>query len=1265
MAVCHSNHPLQAFSSPPRNSPPTAPTGRCIPSSASPYPTVENGVDHVNHLQKHSWKSQQKRLARKPQHKKAVDEPALAAVPKVSASQAVPAAVRRDLQKACEEGDVERVEEILSSGTVDPDDASLLKGKPPLYWAVVRGKLPIVKMLVERFGCNPGFTTDHGGTSLFSTACARGHVDVVRYLSSLQGVETATQRKDGSTPLMAACFYGHLPVVKFLVEELHCEPQVPVSCSAEGSLLHIACSNNSGADVVRYLVSHCGLDPSSPRQYGETPMHVACGRGNLEVVRYLSEDLGCSAEVQDETGDTPLHVSSQNNHHKVVKFLIEKGYKVNTPNKNGFTPLILACRYGKHEAAKLLLELGRADPNYHNDEQASPLQSTRDKAIITELIRHGANTTNFASSVLDNDGENPSDEALVRMFIVGHPMAGKSTLVEALQEGVGRVHSRLFKGKKITGVSPSTAGIVPVEFKSPELGRVLLFDFAGQNEYYASHAALLEASKTSAPLFILVVNLLQTDEEIKFQINFWLSFINNHHIPGASLAHIAVIGSHKDKLRKEECPLIYRKKLLAVEGAVKSAILQYPLLCMLGFFPLDCRKPHKHIQLRSKLRESCKMLRKNSEVDGCCHLLSVFLAEKFPTEVTCTVGRVVTEVKESDWALPCTAERLCELVEALSERQNILLLRNRTHIDQSWIVLEVDTLFTKINGCIFAPSNFKEHKMSSDSDTGVVGWSQLQSIVHELNIEPELVAAFLRKLEFCEEVSDPKILSLIRQGANTPTKALGCSCPSRSATTPGRYCRAANERERRGTFSKPHIQVEEDEGLFFASSPRSPGSSQAGCLSPPSPTYNFHAKLRDTCSQPTETSFAAPRDSQTLRKDSTASSAESMLQIPIIHQREKCQSDPEFDTHTEKESPGLSGRRAYSWNHPESPQDTRFFFFPGLMRAERPSDGRVWNKDDSFHYHTGWCMRVSHAHQFFTPRLLHILLLRISFGFATAASPSTRFQGGGTRQCTVWKNGIRWLDRDGIETIVEMVEQDRAVVVLMRGKAGSELECVALRSRLVHLVLEVKQKFCPNLRVEQYLIDPNELTNQPYPFTSRSLDSLTLYEISMVATSVVDTKEWVIDTKEKSFCNLTKLLHFEPYANLGRDLLQRLCSNESNTVTDEKLYEFLHDYSQAYFTYPHELSVILKIRRHPPFSRQQQSSCSSASNLSAVSIENSLDAYSILSSCVHSQSSQRVPHNRGMIKFKHNNIILVYVSIKLCGFYVCCAIYIVIFSRGW
>ena len=1066
----------------------------------------------------------------------------------------------KDLQAACDDGNVERVEEILNCASgVNPNDR-ILRGKPPLYWAVTRGRLAVCKLLIEKYDCNPHYVTENG-TTLFHAACSRGHVEIAKYLFTTHNLEPTTPRKDGTTPIMAACFYGNLAILKYLVEDLRCDINLPESC-ADGTLLHIACTNDQ-ISIARYLISEYQLDPSTPRVYGETPVHIASSQGHLSLVKYLSEELGCSLAVRDEAGDTPLHLSARNDRSDVVSYLLERGCETDVTNNSGHTPLMVACRCGKRDTVKLLLEVGKADPNCQSHTNESPLQCTRDKAIIKELVRHGANTTNFLSNVLEYHRKLLPLKTLVRMFVVGHPMAGKSTLVKALQELTGGI--RIFSKKKVTGVTPMTAGIVPTEFESPDLGRVLLFDFAGQNEYYASHAALLEASKTSAPLFILVVNLMEKDKEIKFHIHFWLSFINNHHVPGSSVTHIAVIGSHKDKLHKE-FPLLYTKKIAVVESIVQNAVREYTSLRMVGFFALDCRKPHKHVKLRNKLRESCTELRSDSEVDGCCHILSAFLCERFEGKMTCTMETLIQEVKESDLALPCTSERMCELVEALSERQNILFLRNNVCLNRSWIVLEVDTLLMKINGSIFAPENFKEHCLLTNSGTGVLTWTHLKKTFLELSLNPELVVAFLKKLEFCDEIMDGDVLSLIQQEA-TPERSQSpnifssdierdfINAPGRSVTAPGRYYRSSNSSV--SIFST--FLCYDDTTSHISSQPQSHANGTG-------PT-NMTTQRRGSAWSANVLLAPPPRSDR----------------LPLSGSR----SNPDFEQNG-SQAP-LHGRLSKSCNQLVF---ERYFFFPGLLSHERPSDLKIWNMDDSFHFHTGWCMQVSLVNQFFTPRLLHILLLRIAFGFAIAKKCcGAQNKGMGGRQCTVWKNGIRWLDLDGIETVVEMMEQNRAVVLLMRGKIGSDLKCVSLRSRLVHLILDVKRKFCPNLRVTEYLLDPKELSNQSYPFATQTLDSFSLYEMSTVVTSIVERKEWVCDAKGISLCNLTNLLYFEPYTNLGEQLLGKLFGEESKEIIGEQLYEFLHEYAQAHFTRGAELSVILKISKSP-FSSVSMLSCS-------------------------------------------------------------------------
>ena len=89
----------------------------------------------------------------------------------------------------------------------------------------------------------------------------------------------------------------------------------------------------------------------------------------------------------------------------------------------------------------------------------------------------------------------------------------------------------------------------------------------------------------------------------------------------------------------------------------------------------------------------------------------------------------------SDYPIPLNAERLCELAESLSDRMSILFLKNSRSLEKSWIILDIDSLLSKINGRIFAPRDFKEHCLEA-SRTGILSWSQIQTHFSDLDPRP-------------------------------------------------------------------------------------------------------------------------------------------------------------------------------------------------------------------------------------------------------------------------------------------------------------------------------------------------------------------------------------------------------------------------------------------------------------------------------------------------------------------------------------------------
>ena len=138
-------------------------------------------------------------------------------------------------------------------------------------------------------------------------------------------------------------------------------------------------------------------------------------------------------------------------------------------------------------------------------------------------------------------------EHITRVFVIGNPGAGKSSLIETLKR------ERFFDSISRTSVPLQTAGIVPSIFTSKHYGRVLFYDFAGDAEYYSSHAAILEnftSSGKGVNIFFIVVDLRDEMDRVKRKVHYWLSFVEYQQFQGPNPTFI-IVGSHLDLLKGE------------------------------------------------------------------------------------------------------------------------------------------------------------------------------------------------------------------------------------------------------------------------------------------------------------------------------------------------------------------------------------------------------------------------------------------------------------------------------------------------------------------------------------------------------------------------------------------------------------------------------------------------------------------------------------------------------------------------------------------
>ena len=591
----------------------------------------------------------------------------------------------------------------------------------------------------------------------FVSALEDGNLQEVRWLVEEEGEDPKRGvGLFGSTPLQYSAVGGHLQVVRYLIEEQHCDPKrvdkygwTPLHFSARDGHLH----------VVRYLIEEKHCDPKSVDKIGWTPLHDSAIGGYLQVVRYLIEEQHCDPKCVDKYGWSPLHLSADGGHLKVVRYLIEEQHcDPKCVDKDGRNPLHRASMKGHMEVVNYLLVVQHCDPHCKDKDGDTPLDlGVNYPAVARELIKAGAKSTS------------KPPQPPVKIFIVGNPSAGKSSLTKALWKetsALGAALAPIIGPRLVSDVEQKTAGIVPCQFTSRKYGHVTFYDFAGQQEYYASHAALLQNSISfSAPLFIIVVNLCDSEEDIKQKLVYWISFLANQCTSVTTKPHVIIVGSHKDVVRSRgESPM----------AKVNIEFLQVVHVSsgfhISKFIPMDCRQSNSRgiAKLADAMKESCDDLRKQLNITFYLHHLFTFLLDKFRGFSCVTLKDVLSISSTSPEEAPASTENAEYLhigCSKLHETGHIMYVKNPDNLANSWIIMDQAALLSEVNGVLFAPEDFKQHCNLANA-TGVVPVSRLAQKFPRHNLD--MLVQFLSHLEFCCEIHDHEVLQLLCPGEHLP-----------------------------------------------------------------------------------------------------------------------------------------------------------------------------------------------------------------------------------------------------------------------------------------------------------------------------------------------------------------------------------------------------------------------------------------------------------------------------------------------------------------
>ena len=126
-----------------------------------------------------------------------------------------------------------------------------------------------------------------GGSSLLHLAALHGWMDVVIDLITKYKCDANYKDSWCRIPLHYASAGGHLEMVKYLINEQHCDP---MSKDTSNTPLHYACQYGH-QNIVQYLINEQHCDPMSKDISNNTPLRYACINGHVHIVQYLLSNI--------------------------------------------------------------------------------------------------------------------------------------------------------------------------------------------------------------------------------------------------------------------------------------------------------------------------------------------------------------------------------------------------------------------------------------------------------------------------------------------------------------------------------------------------------------------------------------------------------------------------------------------------------------------------------------------------------------------------------------------------------------------------------------------------------------------------------------------------------------------------------------------------------------------------------------------------------------------------------------------------------------
>jgi ankyrin repeat protein len=171
-------------------------------------------------------------------------------------------------------------------------------GKTPLYAAVVKGDVPVVKSILAREDLD---LSDKGNASSLHQAVFDGNDAMVHFLGGNEKIDVNVRDELGKTPLHYASKMKNSDIFRFLA--FHPKADVNIQ-DKEGKTPLYEASEKGKKEYVHYLLLHPNIKPNIQDREGNTPLHIATLLGNEDIVQILGLNSKVDLSVKNNIGRT-------------------------------------------------------------------------------------------------------------------------------------------------------------------------------------------------------------------------------------------------------------------------------------------------------------------------------------------------------------------------------------------------------------------------------------------------------------------------------------------------------------------------------------------------------------------------------------------------------------------------------------------------------------------------------------------------------------------------------------------------------------------------------------------------------------------------------------------------------------------------------------------------------------------------------------------------------------------------------------------------